>query len=287
MSFCNNLKRHDEEWLIVEDGLARVHRISNPILKQKVVPIEHVQHYHRQGNSQRPQHLNSSRELVDVSKPFRADTQDKSMCKAGCDFESELYDATDDSISELEETFVSHNQEKWQKEEEKKQYFEEGVHQHQRRSSTQMSLNFETLTVTGAGNTAVNGVYRWFAAHDRFVMFSAQGQYQIMRGVNLSEYGDRYYDCWTIEEIRENVTRLYAVASGEVNFISFGEWICINGTVPAPIVKGGEEHRRYDDDGLEETDESDVSLSPIPNSYYLKEWSVYNAHGTETAEYVA
>jgi len=291
MCCCHNHKRHGEDWLIVEDGLGRVHLDTvddESIMKREVVDIEqNAQNHRRQGSSQSPQHSDSSPELDDLSKPDGEDTQDR-MYKTGCEFESDLDGVTDNSISELEEPFLSYDQEKGMKEDEKRKYHEEGVYQYQRRSFTQISLNFEILTVTGAGNAAVNGVYRWFAAHERFVMFSDQGQYQIMRGVNLSEYGIRYYDCWTIEEIKENVTRLYAVPSNESNSISSGGWICIDGALPAPIVQGEEEKERYCDDGQVETDESDASISPMPTPYYLKEWSVINnVDGAGTVQCVA
>lgn len=99
-------------------------------------------------------------------------------------------------------------------------------------------------------------------------MFTDQGQYQIMGGVNLMEYGDSYYDCWAIEKIKENVVRLYAVSSGESNSISTNGWICIDGVLPAPIVE-----QRGHQEINECSDESDASSSPMLTYCYSKEWS--------------
>jgi len=225
---------------------------------------QNTQHHHRQGSNQMPKHVDSVSEQDDLSD---LDTEDK---KTEEQVESELDESTDDSITALEELFVLNLPEEEIKEEHTNHCIkDEGSCQHQRSSSAQISLQPQTLNVVGAGDPAVNGVYRWFAAHSRFVMFKDKGQYQIMVGVNLSEYGDRYYDCWVIEEMTENVVRLYAVASSNSTSVPEYGWFCIDGSKPVPEVKREEEREDYQSDGYLDKEGSDVSLSPMPTSYWI------------------
>lgn len=263
-----NVDTQDEEFAKIE--------VQSPTLSPVRVPKviygeQNTQHHHRQGSNQMPKHIDSGSEQDELSD---LDTEDKQTEEQA---ESELDDLTDDSISALEEPFVLNLAEDEIKEDTSHCIKDEGSSQHQRRSSAQISLQLQTLKVVGAGDPAINGVYRWFAAHSRFVMFKDQGQYQIMGGVNLSEYGDRYYDCWVIEEMTENVERLYAVASSESTSVPEDGWFCIDGSKPAPEVKCGEEREDYQSDGYMDTEGSDASLSPMPTSY----WAANSLDGVE------
>jgi len=268
-----NFETKDEEYSQIEDRRSSV----NPNTVEKVVYGEqNTQNHHRQGSNQMPKHIDSCSEQDDASE---LDTEDKETEEK---VESEMDGSSDDSISALEEPFVPNLTEEDVKEEDMGHCIkDEGSYQHQRRRSSQISQQLQTLKVLGAGDPAVNGVYRWFAAHGRFVMFTDHGQYQIMGGVNLSEYGDRYYDCWVIEEITENVDRLYAVPSSE-SAIPEGGWFCIDGSKPAPEVKGGEERDDYESDGYIDTEGSASSLSLMPNSY----WAANGLDGIDGLEWV-
>jgi len=138
------------------------------------------------------------------------------------------------------------------------------------------SSQVQAIKVMGAGNPAVNGVYRWFTKHEHFVMFTDDCQYQIVGGVNLSDYGDRYNDCWAIEEIMGNVVLLYAVASNEDSSIACDGWICICGTSPAPKIQIAEECGFYEDEDDIETEGSDTSISLMATSFMLKQWATDN-----------
>jgi len=263
-----------------EDQFAQIEVSRSPLKTgnvKKVVPVEQNAQNHRlQGSNQVPTHVDSYSELGDISEGV-ANTKDNAFHETEGEIMSDLDGETDDSISALEEPYIVSPKKTCIKDEEKRQCAkDQGVNQHQRRSSTQMNLNCETITVAGAGKAGANGVYRWFAAHERFVKFTDQGQWQVMRGVNLIEYGDCYYDCWVIEEIKDNVIRLYAVPSGESNSISTNGWICIDGVLPAPTVIEGR-----DCNECIESDESNASISPMPTSYNSKEWPLNNLDGGE------
>lgn len=145
-------------------------------------------------------------------------------------------------------------------------------------SPTKIVPQDETLQVIGAGNPAVNGIYRWFAAHDRFVMLTDRGQYQITGGVSLYELGDGYHDCWVIEEIMVKASRLYALPSRDVT--SSNGWICINGASPAPKVKMGESKKLQEDNSDIET-QNVLSLSGKPTDYLAKMWSATEFDGVD------
>lgn len=138
------------------------------------------------------------------------------------------------------------------------------------------SCQVQLIRVVGAGNQAVNGVYRWFTKHKRFIMFTDDCQYQIVGGVNLSEYGDCYKNCCVIQEVMENVVQLYAAASKEDSSISFDGWICICGTSPAPKIQVGEEWGFYEVEGGISTEGSDTSISLLDTSLLLKQWAISN-----------
>lgn len=280
MSWCDNSYVDENNLLIVEDvHPARDYVVTedgeldqngertytvNTSLVQRCPVKQNAQNHHRQGSHQLPKHVDSSSDLLDLKKDD-LDTEDNVVYEPQAEFqlESDQDGVTDDSISALEEPFMIYDKAIGNKEEKDIHPRIEGV-QNQRKSSTQINSNCETLTVAAAGNPAVNGVYRWFAAHARFVMFTDQGQYQIMRGVDLPEYGDSYNGCWVIEEIKEKMVRLYAVASGETNSISSDGWICINGALPAPIIKKGTEWALHDEACIE----SDASISSMQATYF-------------------
>jgi len=282
MRWCVNSHMEENNLLIVED----VHPASDYVeteddgldqngerrytLNTSLVQIgpvkQNTQSHHRQDSHQLPKHVDSSSDLLDNVNKDDLDTEDNIVHEpqAEFQFESDQDGVTDDSISALEEPLMIYDKAIGNKEEEEiHPRIDKGV-QKQRKSSTQINSNCEMLTVAAAGNPAVNGVYRWFAAHARFVMFTDKGQYQIMRGVDLPEYVDSYYGCWVIEEIKENVVRLYAVASRETNSIPSDGWICINGALPAPIIKKGREWALHDEACIE----SDASISSMQATYF-------------------
>jgi hypothetical protein len=262
MWLCENPDVEEGNWLIVEDVPASVRTETeddefdqveeqkstlNANFVKNVPARNNTQNHHCQGSLQLPKHVDSSDTREDTLHYDHIDVGETAiheLCEV--QFESDQDGVTDDSISALEEPFAMHDEEIRNKEEEKIHPLKDMGVQTQRKSSTQINLNCELITVAAAGNTSVNGVYRWFAAHERFVMFTDHGQYQIMRGVNLPEYGDSYYGWWVIEEIKENVARLYAVASDKTNSISSDGWICINGALPAPVIKEGRERNLHD-----------------------------------------
>lgn len=246
---------------------------------QEILLNEQInQRLHRQGSSQKPMHMDSLSELEMFSEADDADLKVNSFAGITRQLQSELESPSEDSISSLPLLVSSAHG-----------GMKQGNiaivtkdlrnNQHQRKSSTQIGPMVEVLEVVGAGNPAVNGVYRWFAAHERFVMFSDEGQYQIMRGVNLSEYGEHYHDCWVIEELMKNVLRLYAVASGNMNYIPSDGWICINGASPAPKVMGVEEGMLQEDSCGVENEESELSLSSMSIPFPQKEWAVIDLDG--------
>jgi len=274
-----------DDLLIEEDALQNTHMesqnsedefaqieipsdVSDLDVADDLLNVQDVRLYHRQDSNQEPKHVDS------LSEEEKIDIEDKGVVETGDQELSpldDIEDSTDDSISALEEGFVLN-----QLKEENLSHRgkDKGSYQHQRKSSSQISLQVQTLEVSGAGSAAVNGVYRWFAAHGRFVMFTDQGQYQIMGGVNLSDYGERYFNSWVIQEITG--AQLYAVDSGHNASISCDGWICINGASPAPQVKVGNETELEDDDYDIETEESESSISHLPAAYLPKEWVAAN-----------
>jgi len=262
-SLQKSLTHNANEYDKIED-----HSEVSDLEEKNDVANEQDTRHHRQGSNQEPKHMDSLSELED--------SEDNGVLERVENELSDLDGSTDDSISPLEDVLVVDLVIHQPKEEKiSHRESEEGSYQHQRKSSAQISLELQTLEVSGAGNPAVNGVYRWFAAHERFVMFTDQGQYQIMGGVDLSEYGECYYNSWVIEEITG--TRLYAVPLDERSSISSEGWICIDGASPAPKVKGGEERELFDEEYDMETEESDSSLSHLPTAYLPKQWVASNS----------
>jgi len=265
--------------------------VKNSPVHQSIVEevvTEQNDQYNRQQGSNQMQHVDSLSELEKLSETDDYDWKNSSVYERGGQGDSEQDNSTDESISELFQVpFGINYEEDGLKIEEIGKYPTDGSNQHQRKSSTQTGPQAEVLEVQGAGNPAVNGVYRWFAAHERFVMFTDHGQYQIIGGVNLSELGDRLYNCWVIEKIMETVVRLYAVASDEITSVPCDGWICIHGTSPAPLVKGGEERKLHEDKGYYMgIEQSDESLSSLPINL-PKQFAVNDLDGIDGVEWVA
>jgi len=275
------LETEDNEFVQIE--------VRNSPLHQNVVQevlSEQSNQYHRRQGSNQMQHIDSLSELEKLSETDDLDWKTSSVYARGNQAESDLDCSTDESISELFQVPVGIKHEEYgMNVEEIGKSAKDVSIQHQRKSSTQVGPQAEILEVQGAGNPAVNGVYRWFAAHERFVMFTDHGQYQIIGGVNLSDFGDHYHDCWVIEKIMEVVVRLYAVASSEITSIPCDGWICIHGTSPAPKVKGGEERKLHEENGYMGNEQSDESLSS-PISNLPKEWAMNELDGIEGVVYV-
>jgi len=244
---------------------------------------------HRQGSNQKPMHMDSLSELEMFSEADDADLKDNCVSGIAGQLESDLDSLSDDSISSLFKgtSAISIAQGGMKQAKIAIAAEDSRNNQHQRKSSTQIDPMVEVLEVVGAGNPAVNGVYRWFAAHERFVMFGDEGQYQIMRGVDLSEYGEHYHDCWVIEELMKNMLRLYAVASNDMNYISSNGWICINGASPAPKVKGVDEGMLHEDNYYVGNEESELSLSSMSIPCPPKQWSAIDPDGVNGVECVA
>jgi len=197
---------------------------------------------------------------------------------------SELDDTTDETIPP-HDPFVSNDEEDL-KEEISQTMNDYGLNKQWSDSSFEINLQVQTLNVTGAGDSAVNGVYRWFTAHGRFVMFTDKGHYQIVGGVNLSkQYGDRYNDCWVLEETTESVVRLYAVASDLSTSIPRDGWMGINGSSPAPNVQEGDEKEAFEE-GYTESEDCEASLSLMPTGYITKQSASSNLEGVDV-EWVA
>jgi len=257
----------------------------HPNVVEEVVMEQSNQHHRRQGSNQM-QHIDSLSELEKLSETDDVEWKNSSVYDNGGQVEFELDSSADESISELFQVSIGINHEECaMKVEEGATSAIDRSKQHQRKSSIQIGPQAKILEVQGAGNPAVNGVYRWFAAHERFVMFTDHGQYQIMGGVNLSDFGDHYHDCWVIEKIMDIVVRLYAVASNEITSIPCDGWICIHGTSPAPKVKGGE-CKLHEENGYMENEHSDESLFSLPNSNLPKQWVANDLDGFGVVQYV-
>jgi len=273
----NGFETQEDEFVQIDIGNSIFNLQEVPLTEQK------SQHHNQQGNIQIPKHIDSHSEVEDLTESENTDAKLNGIYEFGNQLDSNLDGSTDDTISALEENFVINQPEYSTEEEIYNRNKDRGNHQHQRRFSTQISLQAETLKVTGAGNAAANGVYRWFAAHGRFVMFTNQAQFQIVGGVNLSEYGERYYDSWVIEEIKENIVSLYAVASGEYPSINSDGWICIDGALPAPKLEPEEEQEFYEEeDSYMDIVEKSISISPIPTSCSQKLLIVNSRDGIKT-----
>lgn len=260
--------------------------IENPtanVVQEILVNEQNNQRLHRQGSNQKPMHFDSLSELEMFSEADDADLKENRVSGIAGQLESELDSPSEDSISSLfkDPSAISSAQRGMKQGKITIAAKDFRNNQHQRKSSTQIDPMVEVIEVVGAGNPAVNGVYRWFAAHERFVMFSDEGQYQIMRGVDLSEYGEHYHDCWVIEELMKNVILLYAVASSDMNTISNHGWICINGASPAPKVNGLEEGILHEDSCCVGNEESELSLSSMSIPCPSKEWSAVDLDGVE------
>jgi len=275
------VNKHNNEFVQIE--------IKNPTadVVQKILVKEQInQRLHRQGSNQKPVHMDSLSELEMFSEADDADFKDNRVSGIAGQLESELDSPSEDSISSLfkDPSAISIAQGVMRQGKIAIAAKDFRNNQHQRKSSTQIDPMDEVLEVVGAGNPAVNGIYRWFAAHERFVMFSDEGQYQIMRGVDLSEYGEHYHDCWVIEELMKNVLRLYAVASSGMNYISSDGWICINGASPAPKVNGLDEGLLHDDNYYGGNEECELSLSSMSIPCVPKEWSPVDLDGANGVE---
>jgi len=276
--------RENNEFVQIEIKSPRVNVVQEILLDE-----QNNQHLHRQGSNQLPMHMDSLSELEKFSEADDTDLKDNSVYGTAGRLESELDSPIEDSISSLFRYPLIINNAQDGMKQGKITFIAKDLrnNQHQRKSSTQIGPMVEVLEVVGAGNPAVNGVYRWFAAHERFVMFSDEGQYQIMRGVDLSEYGEHYRDCWVLEELMKNVLRLYAVASNDMNYTSTDGWICINGASPAPKVKGVAEGMLREGSACSENEESDLSLSSMSIPGPPKEWPAADFEGVNGIECVA
>lgn len=256
-----------DDLVLEEDVLNSIHVVtrndklveyfSPPLVEEFFLAKQTAQNHHRWGRLQISKPMESLSEVEQYSEQENRNIENNAVDWGGDQIESWLGSSTDGSISALEELLVMTSDTSGMNENEK-------YCQTNDRNSYKslIRLQDETNKVIGAGSTAANGVYRWFAAHGRFVMFTDEGQYQIRGGVNLSEYGDRYYDSWVIEEIRENVVPLYAVPSNNSITFSSDVWICINGVPPAPKVEGGDDRELYEEDGCMEAEES-ASIYPM------------------------
>jgi len=281
-----NLWMKNNEFLRIE---VKSSTLSPTKVVEEVLLTERNNHHHRQGSNQIPKHMDSLSELENFSEPGDIGLKDNSVDERGGLFELEVDGSTNDSISSLfHDPFVMNDIED-RMIVEKLEFTARDVQnsQHQRKSSMQIGPQVEVLEVFGAGNPAVNGVYRYFAAHERFVMFTDEGQYQIIRGANLSEYGDRYSDCWVLEEIKKNVVRLYALASSEIVPISSEGWICIYGASPAPKVCGLDEGKLNERNGYSGNEDSDAPLSPLSATHLPKQWHSNDLAELDGVEWVA
>lgn len=230
-------------------------------------------------NNQMPKYKDFSSEPEYVSEPDELSREGDTGHSGIGQICSELDGITDWTISP-HEPFVSNDEEDI-KEEISNTMNDSEENKQRSDSSCQINLQVQTLNVTGAGDSAVNGVYRWFTAHGRFVMFTDKGHYQIVGGVNLSkQYGDRYNDCWVVEENTQSVVRLYAVALDLSTSIPRDGWICMNGFSPAPNVQEGDEKEVFEE-GLTESEDCDASLSLMPTGYFTKPSASSNLEGLD------
>merc|ERR1719193_922943 len=230
--------------------------------------------------------MESISEQSHLSKPDVNDLKYEALDQNGGKIETDLDESTDGTISALEETVFITSEEEGAKEEES---YDEARKSYQLSNASMISLRVQSNKVVGAGSAAANGVYRWFVAHKRFVMFTEDGQYQIRGGANLSEYGDRYLKCWVIEETREDMVRLlYAVASSNRTCAPSAGWICIEGASPAPEVEQGDDRELlYENGGSMEYEESETSVYPLRSSRTSNIWDDTYLNSVSVVEWVA
>jgi len=257
-----------------------------PPLAWDITSTEHItQEPPQQVSNKLPEDMESISELKHHSEPDVIDNKDEAIDQNGGKIETDLDESTDGTISALEETvFITSDE--WRAKEEESD--DEAQNSYKLSNASMISLRVQSNKVVGAGSGAANGVYRWFVAHGRFVMFTEEGQYQIRGDANLSEYGDRYYNCWVIEEIRENMVRLlYAVASSESNCAPSDGWICIEGASPAPKVEQGNDRELYKNGGFMELEESETSIYPLISSSTTNQWDENYQNRVSVVEWVA
>jgi len=259
---------------------------ATPPLAQEVTFPKHTTQKHPQWKSTKAsEDMESTWEQRHLSEPDGNDLQYEAIDQNQGKIETELDESTDGTISALEETVFITSDEEGAKEEESD---DEAQNSYKLRDASMISLRVQSNKVVGAGSAAANGVYRWFVAHRRFVMFTEDGQYQIRGDANLSELGDRYLNCWVIEEIRENVVRLlYAVASSNRTCAPSGGWICIEGASPAPEVEQGDDREIYENGGFMEFEESETSVYPLRSSRASNVWDENHLNSVSVVEWVA
>jgi len=250
-----NIKMQDNNFRDI-----KVHRSTlNP--NADIEQQQNVDYYHQDWNDMMPTYLDF------ISEPqYHREKQDIASIKSTIGEAASKLEARDDSTEDAESVYLEHSTNLYKgavKDDIGLDFkIKEDYSKRQIRAS-----QVQVIKVMGAGNPTVNGIYRWFTAHERYIMFKDQSQCQIVGGVNLSEFGERYSDCWVIEEIMENVVRLYAVASRKGPTVASDGWFCVYGKSPAPQIQVGEEWGFYEDDSEIETEGTDTSLSLMTNSY--------------------
>merc|ERR1719233_1002084 len=237
----------------------------NPPLVQDFFLGKQSTKKHCWGRNQRPKRTGSLYPVEQYSELVDNDIKNSAFDEGG-DHYPEYDGNTNDSISGLEDPPIVTSENDGMRNDEN--YCQANDHIS---FKSIVRLEDEMKKVIGAGSTSANGVYRWFAAHGRFVMFTDEGQYQIRGGVNLSAFDDQYYNSWVIEEYKERLVPLYAVASNNSSTSSSNGWICIKGVPPAPKVEIGDERELYEEDGSMEVEES-VSIYPMLSGYLPKSW---------------
>jgi len=259
---------------------------ATPPLAQELTLPEHTTQRHLQWKSTKEsEDMESISEQRHLSEPGVNYLKYETIDQNGSKIETELDESTDGTISALEETIFITSDEEGAKEEESD---DEAQNSYKLSNASMISLRVQSNKVVGAGSAAANGVYRWFVAHRRFVMFTEEGQYQIRGGANLSEYGDRYLKCWVIEEIREDMVRLlYAVASSNRTCAPSAGWICIEGASPAPEVEQGDDREFYENGGFMELEESDTSVYRLRSSRTPNMWDESYLNSVSVVEWVA
>jgi len=271
---------HDDEFSQFEDQRSHL----KPSMVQRILQADkNTWNDLQKRNNQMPWYKDFLSEPEYISEPNVGDSEGDVGYKIGGQIDSDRDGSTEETIS-AHDNFISSDEEEIK--EEIKQTMNDEANIKHRNDSSQINLQVQTLNVTAAGTSAVNGVYRWFTAHGRFVMFTDKGHYQIMGGVNLCElYGERYNYCWVIEEITENMVCLYAAASDLGISIPSDGWICINGSSPSPNVQEGDEREVYEE-GYTESEDCDASLSLMPTCYMTKQSVANNPEGFDV-EWVA
>jgi len=260
---------------------------ATPPSAQEVALPEHTTQKHPEWKSTRgSEDIESISEQRHLSEPDANDLKYEATGQNTGKIETELDESTDGTISALEETVYITSDEEGAKEEESD---DEAQNSWKLSNASMISLRVQSNNVVGAGSAAANGVYRWFVAHRRFVMFTEERQFQIRGGANLSEYGDRYINCWVIEEIREDVVRLlYAVASSNRTCAPSAGWICIEGASPAPEVEQGDDRELlYENGGSMEYEESETSVYPLRSSRTSNMWDDTYLNSVSVVEWVA